>query len=158
MVKRESKTIEKIEILPFIQRNVVEKEETIVVPEVLKEVKNVEKIVIEPYIQYKNGEILPYEKKKKEQKDISPIISSGVMETVIAVNFISLNYNINYPMACKKSDIFSKIEKKLYQEFPDLKSKNIYFIANGAFVDRSSTFEQNNIKSGNTILINEVID
>ena len=78
------------------------------------------------------------------------------MEEIIAVNFISLNYNINYPMACKKTDIFSKIEEKLYREFPELKSKKIYFIANGIVVDRSSTFEKNKIKSGNTILINEI--
>ena len=77
------------------------------------------------------------------------------MEAIIAVNFISLNDNINYPMACKKTDIFSKIEEKLYHEFPQLKSKKIYFIANGNIVDRSSTFEQNKIKNGTTILIRE---
>ena len=80
---------------------------------------------------------------------------STMMETVIAVNFISLSHNINYPMACKTTDIFSKIEKKLYHEFPELKSKKIYFIANGNIIDRSLTFEQNKIKSGNNILINE---
>jgi Fe-S-cluster formation regulator IscX/YfhJ len=79
------------------------------------------------------------------------------MESIIAVNFVSLTYNINFPMACKKTDVFSKIEKKLYQEFPDLKSKKIYFVANSAVIDKSSTFEQNNIKSGNTILINDLL-
>ena len=78
------------------------------------------------------------------------------METIIAVNFVSLNNNINFPMACKKTDIFAKIEEKLFHEFPSLKSKKIYFIANGNKINKSLTFEQNKIKNGNTILINEI--
>ena len=81
-----------------------------------------------------------------------------MMETIIAINFISLSYNINYPMACKKTDIFSKIEKKLYQEYPILKSKKIYFISNGNVIDKALTFQQNQINSGSTILINEIED
>ena len=77
------------------------------------------------------------------------------METIIAVNFTSLDQKINYPMACKKTDIFENIVVKLYNEFPNLKYKKIYFIANGNVVNRSLTFEQNKIKNGSTILIRE---
>ena len=45
------------------------------------------------------------------------------MEKIIAVNFVSLNNNITFPMACRKTDIFENIEEKLYHEFPSLKSK-----------------------------------
>ena len=79
-----------------------------------------------------------------------------MMETVIAINFRSLNDNINYPMACKKTDIFANIENKLYKEYPKLKNKKICFIANGNVVNKYNTFEQNKIKSGDTILINEI--
>ncbi len=160
-VKREIKTSEKVIVQPYIMRQVVNSTKTVVEEktETIKEITEVVEYV--PYIQYKNGIILPYEKKeikekkdKKEQKYIKTSYQS--METIIAVNFISLNYNINFPMACKKTDIFSKIEKKLYHEFPILKSKQIYFVANGNAIDRSLTFEQNKIKSGNTILINEI--
>ena len=82
--------------------------------------------------------------------------STIAMESIIAVNFFSGPLNINYPMACKKTDIFSKIEKKLYYEYPELKSKKIYFMANGNVIDKSSTFEKNKIKNGNTILIEEL--
>ena len=159
--RTETKCVTQTVIQPYImreekhtiQKKVEEKTEFIV--------QNYEKIEYVPYIQYKNGKILPYEKKetkeKKEKKEKKPIETSyQTMETIIAVNFISLNYNINYPMACKKTDIFSKIEKKLYHEFPILKSKQIFFVANGKTIDRSLTFEQNKIKSGNTILINEI--
>ena len=159
--KTEIKCVKQIVIQPYIMREEkhttqkIDKEKT----ETL--IQNCEIIEYVPYIQYKNGKILPYEKKetkeKKEKKEKKPIETSyQTMETIIAVNFISLNYNINYPMACKKTDIFSKIEKKLYHEFPILKSKQIYFVANGNAIDRSLTFEQNKIKSGNTILINEI--
>ena len=113
---------------------------------------------MEKYFLMKNKEKNSINTSSKDmEKSIKSInISSALMETIIAVNFISLNYNISYPMACRKTDIFANIEKKLYHEFPILKSKKIYFIANGNIVDRSSTFEQNQIKNGNTILINEV--
>ena len=77
------------------------------------------------------------------------------METIISVNFTSLDQKINYLMACKKTDIFENILVKFYNEFPNLKYKKIYFIANGNVVNRSLTFEQNNIKNGTTILIRE---
>ena len=77
------------------------------------------------------------------------------METIIAVNFASLDQKINFPMACKKTDIFENIVVKLYNEFPNLKYHKIYFIANGNVVNRSLTFEQNKIKNGTTILIRE---
>ena len=57
-------------------------------------------------------------------------------------------------MACKTTDIFAELEKRLYIEYPDLKHKNIYFIANGNVINTSVTLEQNKIKNGNTIIIN----
>ena len=156
--------MEKIVVVPCIQRVVQNSEKTVIVPETETITEEIEIIEYVPYIQYKNGEIVPYKKAEKQEKKENKIhtstnstYSSNAMESIIAVNFVSLTYNINFPMACKKTDVFSKIEKKLYQEFPDLKSKKIYFVANSAVIDKSSTFEQNNIKSGNTILINDLL-
>ena len=163
-VRRETKTIKQPVIQAFIQRVVQNSEKTMIVPETETITEEIEIIEYVPYIQYKNGEIVPYKKVEKQEKQENKIhtstnstYSSNAMESIIAVNFVSLTYNINFPMACKKTDVFSKIEKKLYQEFPDLKSKKIYFVANSAVIDKSSTFEQNNIRSGNTILINDLL-
>ena len=163
-VQREVRNSEKIVVKPYIQRVVVNSEKIEIVPETETITEKTEIIEYVPYIQYKNGEIVPYKKAEKQEKKENKIhtstnstYSSKAMESIIAVNFVSLTYNINFPMACKKTDVFSKIEKKLYQEFPDLKSKKIYFVANSAVIDKSSTFEQNNIKSGNTILINDLL-
>ena len=136
----------------FIQRLEQHTKQTKVVPSVQREYKYVKQYELVPYIQYSNGNIVPY-----VNNSIGSINNnSQMMETIIAVNFRSISDNINYPMACKKTDIFANVENKLYQQFPELKSKKVYFIANGNTVNKSYTFEQNNIKTGDTILINEM--
>jgi len=106
-----------------------------------------------PYIQYSNGNIVPF-----ANNSINSINNnSQMMDTIIAIIFRSISFDINYPIACKKTDIFANVEYKLYKEFPILKSKNIYFFANGNAINKSLTFEQNRIKSGDTILMEENI-
>ena len=63
---------------------------------------------------------------------------------------------IHSPITCKNSDVFSKLEEKLYLEYPKLKNKNIFFITNGNIINRSANIEQNRIKNGDTILIKDV--
>ena len=144
--------LEGLEIQHYITKVEQHISQNKVVPYTKNEVKNSERIRYVPYIYYKNGIIAPYDVKNQKQ-----IIGSNTekMETIIAVNFTSLDQKINYPMACKKTDIFENIVVKLYNEFPNLKYKKIYFIANGNVVNMSLTFEQNKIKNGTTILIRE---
>ena len=108
-----------------------------------------------PYIRKKNGDIIPLDPDETKPNQTSTN-STNLMETVIAVIFSSLTYDINFPMACKKTDIFSKIEKKLYQKFPELNNKKLYFISGGKTVNKHWTFEENKIKNGSTILIQEI--
>jgi len=77
-------------------------------------------------------------------------------ENEISVMFFIPDQNIHYPIPCNESDGFSKIERKLFDEFPELKYKNIYYIANGNSVNQSLTLKQNKIKNGSTILINYI--
>ena len=163
--KRETKCIKKKEIQPYIMREEKHITQKKVEEKIETKIENIEIIEYVPYIQYKNGQILPYEKKDKKsmiEKESTTEIksyktSAQMMETIIAVNFVYLSRN--YPMACKKTDKFSKIEQKLYQEllqdFPNIINKNLYFITNGNFIDKSLTFDQNKIKNGSTILIEE---
>ena len=144
--------LEGLEIQHYIMKEEQNIEKTIIQPLTKNEVRKIDRIRYVPYIEYKSGIIAPYDVKNQKQ-----IFESNTekMETIIAVNFTSLDQNINYPMACKKTDIFENILVKLYNEFPNLKYKKIYFIANGNVVNRSLTFEQNKIKNGTTILIRE---
>ena len=67
------------------------------------------------------------------------------MEKIIAINFVSTGQNINFTIACLKADIFLNEEKKLLDEYPELKSTNLYYIANGNEINKSLTLAQNNI-------------
>jgi hypothetical protein len=67
--------------------------------------------------------------------------------------FRSSDQTINYSLECEKSDLFSEVEEKLYNEFPELKQKNISFIVNGNIINRAYSLEENEIQSGNIILI-----
>ena len=168
--KKEVKNSVQLIIRPYIMKEEIYSEKIQIEPETETQIKKIEIMEYVPYIQYKDGTILPYEKKEKkiglqsipqtyiqnEYKSNESIQNSAqMMETIIAVNFVNLSLNIHYPMACKKTDIFSKVEEKLYQKFPELRNKKYYFLANSRVIDEYLTVEQNQIKSGDTILINE---
>ena len=74
-------------------------------------------------------------------------------EKTIAIMFFILDKNIHYPIPCNESDSFSKIENKLLEEFPELKSKNIYYLVSGNTVDKTLTLKENRIKNGDTVLV-----
>ena len=75
-------------------------------------------------------------------------------EKVIAIQFVSGDQNIHYPIACKETDIFLNIEKEFLDIYPFLRNKDIFYIANGNIIDRNATLKENRIKNGNSILIN----
>ena len=86
------------------------------------------------------------EQNKKLQKEIY---------NMFAINFMSTAQNINCPMVCKKTDNFKLLEEKLYLDYPELKNKNLVFMANGSVINRYETLENNGIKPGNAIVIYE---
>ena len=47
------------------------------------------------------------------------------------ISFKSLDQNIDISFPCQKSDVFVRIEEKLYEEYPDYKDLNTYFTVNG---------------------------
>ena len=133
-----------------IEQHTIKRE---VVPQTKRETKTIKQYEFVPYIQYSNGNIVPF-----ANNSVNSINNNSLMmDTIIAIIFRSISFDINYPIACKKTDIFANVEYKLYKEFPILKSKNIYFFANGNTINKSLTFEQNRIKSGDTIMIEENI-
>ena len=91
----------------------------------------------------------------KENNDKNKITSIKSGEEIIAICFISVNEDIHRPIPCKKTDIFAKIEEKLYDEFPEYKDYNIFLTVNKNVIYRNKTLEENGIKDGNTIIINK---
>ena len=90
----------------------------------------------------------------KENNDKNKIISIKSGEEIISLFFISVNQEIHKRIPCKNTDIFSKIEEKLYDEFPKYKNYNTYLTANGNIIKRFKTLKENGIKDGNTIIVN----
>ena len=79
-------------------------------------------------------------------------------ETIILLHFVSSDQKIDIELdvACYSSDKFSIVEDRLYQEFPDLKNKEIFFLLKGYMIDRDKTLEENGIEENKTILICEI--
>ena len=80
------------------------------------------------------------------------IVKSG--EEIIAIFFTSVSQDINRPISCKITDAFTKIEEKIYNEYPIYKNCNTYFTVNGNVINKFKTLKENRIKDGNTIIVN----
>ena len=100
-------------------------------------------------IKEKNNEIniLKNKYSDDEFKEILP------GEKIISVLFTSSDYKINYSLPCKDSTLFVKMEEKLYEEFPEYKETDNYFLVNGNKVKRFKTIKENNIKNGKPVLL-----
>ena len=75
-------------------------------------------------------------------------------EKIIATLFISSDQKIQYAIACKNTTPFVRLEEKLYEEYPEYKETNNYFIHNGLVIKRFKTIEENQIKKGKPIILN----
>ena len=73
-------------------------------------------------------------------------------EKTIAINFI-LSEKINYTMKCMSNDIFSNIERIIYNEYPEYKTKNVIFVIKGNIINKNETLEKNGIKNGDSITL-----
>ena len=48
------------------------------------------------------------------------------------------------------------MEEKLYEEFPEYKETDNYFLVNGNKVKRFKTIKENNIKNGKPVVLNKL--
>ena len=74
-------------------------------------------------------------------------------EKVITTLIISTDQKVMYPIACKNTTPFIKVEEKLYEEYPEFKETENYYIFNGTKIKRFKTIEENNIKCNDIISI-----
>ena len=81
-------------------------------------------------------------------------LGSSVSPTkVISALFHSSDLKIDFSIACKNTTPFVKLEEKLYEEYPEYKETDNYFLQNGNKIKRFKTMEENNINSGKPIII-----
>ena len=84
--------------------------------------------------------------------------SSGMIfmpgDRIISIVFISGNQKIQYyNRAYKDTEIFSRVEEKLYNEYPEFKDKDTYLMVRGNKIKRFKTLKENNIKDGDIIQV-----
>ena len=134
--------------------------------QLLKELNEIQK-KLELYEQNENNskELDLYKKlylKDEELNDLKLKISRFPFELLegekmISINFISITQDIRCSIICKNNDIFTTVENKLYNIYPDLKKTENYFIFNGNKIEKYSTLLENHI-SDNSIITLGIID
>ena len=75
------------------------------------------------------------------------------MSNIKAIDVISVDGKVHYPMACRGNQPFSEIEAKLYERYPEYKETFNNFLCNGNVIKRYKTIDENKIRDGNTITI-----
>ena len=76
-------------------------------------------------------------------------------QKILAIGFTSCDQKINNViLPCKDSELFVRIEEKLYNEYSEYKEKETYFVVDGNKIKRFKTLKENNIKSGSIIMLN----
>ena len=105
---------------------------------------------LENLINIKNNELSNLELKLINGDSI-PFSKPG--EAIIAVNFSSVNQEIFKPIACKNTDIISRLEEKFYNEYPKYKDYNTYLTVNGNLIKRFKSLDENGIKDGDSIIV-----
>ena len=101
-------------------------------------------------INKKNIEIEKYNL-DKQSEDYITSLKPG--EKIMCINFVSMGTNDigHYALACKNTDLFVRLEERLYNDFPQFKNYETYFEVNTRRIKRFKTLEENNIKNKNII-------
>ena len=98
--------------------------------------------------------------KDKEIKDKNEEINNlksrfpfelGENEELMSVIFISTDSSIHHSIICKNTDLFTKIEEQLYQNYPKYRYLENYFVANGNKIIKYISMKENNIKNSDVI-------
>ena len=74
-------------------------------------------------------------------------------EKLISIKFISVNQDIDFSIIAKNTDVFSKIEKMLYDKYPKYIESENYFLMNGNKINKHKTLEQNKIKNNDILAL-----
>ena len=109
---------------------------------------------LEKEINIKNNEIQNYIFKIKNiNANKNEITSIKPGEKIMVVLFMTQGNQdiINYGMPCKNTDLFVRLEEKLYNDFPKYKNYEIFFKVNTRPILRFKTLEENQIKSNDII-------
>ena len=108
---------------------------------------------LEKLLDEKNKEINDYIFKLNNSSNNEQLISFKPGDKIMVALFMTQgNQDIfNYAMACKSSDLFVRLEEKLYHDFPKYRNYETFFMVNVRRIFRFKTLEENKIKNNDII-------
>ena len=108
---------------------------------------------LEKLLDEKNKEIGDYIFKLSTSNNEQLIFNPG--DKIIAVLFMSQGSQdiINYTMACRSSDLFVRLEERLYHDFPEYRNYETFFMVNTKRIFRFKTLGENKIKNNDIICL-----
>ncbi len=75
-------------------------------------------------------------------------------DKIIGKDFENVNQKIkNQIRAYRNTEIMSRIEEDLYNEYPEYKEKDTYLVVGANKIKRFKTLKENNIKNGDIIQV-----
>ena len=120
----------------------------------LELIRNNNKNVEEENIDKKNNEINKLTNQlKNDEIDEKKSVDA---DDIIVINFISSDQSLNYALKCLKTDIFAKVEEKLYYKYEEYRETNNNFFVNEKLVLRFKKLCENDIKDGDNIRLEKI--
>jgi len=127
--------------------------------ELNNKIKNINKLEekiksLENQIKNQNTEWQKYKENNGNQtEDIISSLKPG--EKILAINFVSKGCQDinNYNQICKNTEVFIRIEERLYKDFPQFKDYETVFEVNGKRIKRFKTLDENNIRTNDIIYV-----
>ena len=115
-----------------------------------EKLNNLEKEIKEKNLEIQNY-ILMIKKIKESRNEISSFVPGK--EEILSVLFMTQGNQdiINYSMACKNTDLFVRLEERLYEDYPKYKNYETLFLVNTRKILRFKTLEENKIKNNDII-------
>ena len=90
----------------------------------------------------------------EDNNKINDEVTKNEDEKIFTINILSQekHCNVNHKYVCKNTDLFVKLEEKVYEDFPLFKDYETYFEVDSKKIKRFKTLDDNNIK--NDVVIN----
>ena len=134
--------------------------------EKLNELKNENQLLINKNNDLQNinndykSKIKKLESEKNQKNNKKQLNSFKNSDKIMSVNFVSMGYADigNYSLICKDTDLFVRLEERLYEDFPEYTNSENFFMAKGKRILRFKTLAENGIKNNDIITLFKIDD
>jgi len=103
-----------------------------------------------------NSKINDIKELKNEVKLFRSYYNFSEGEKLISIKFISVNQDVNFDVITKNTEEFSKLESKLYKEYPKYIDSENYFLVHGNKISKHRSLKENKINNNDIITLEEI--